>query len=232
MSIFESNDYKLSELQKINEIITEQNNKVENFIKNGFENNLAEIKDFYVKKYKEIDLPYTEEEINKWSWVKLIPRNLYLYLTNISRTLYTLEINKYGLYTIEETSYDEGIADMKEYMKEYMEDIETNIDANNDAEILRVKQTHFQISAYSDEYDNNREHYLSLETGEITELHYSDMPRKLFDSFDEYIYNDIGIAYQKIYKTGDKIYTELEWFALTYNALRAMSGLPSLRYES
>jgi hypothetical protein len=232
MSIFGSNDYKLSELQKRNEIITEQNNKVENFIKNGFENNLAEIKDLYVKKYKEIDLPYTEEEINKWSWIKLIPRKLYLYLTNVSRTLYTLEINNYGLYTIEETSYDEGIADMKEYM----EDIETNIDANNDAdndaEILRVKQTHLKISEYYDEYDNNREHYLSLETGEITELHYSDMPRKLFDSFDEYIYNDIGIAYQKLYKPEDKIYTELERFVLAYSALRALSGLPGLRYES
>ena len=232
MSVDELSNYELLELKKRNEIITDHNKKVENFIKNGFENNLAEIKDSYVKKYGEIDLPYTEEEINKWSWVNLIPRKLYLYLTNISRTMYTLEQNKYGLYTIEETSYDEGIADMKEYMEEYMNNIETNIDADVDAKRLKVRQTHLKISEYYDEFDNNREHYLSLETGEITELYYSEMPRKLFDSFDEYIYNDIGMTYKKLYKPGDKIYTELEMFAHNYNVLRAMSGQPVSRYES
>ena len=142
--------------------------------------------------------------------------------------MYTLENNKYGLYTIEETSYDEGIADMKEYMEEYMNNIDANIDADIDAKILRVKQTHLKISAYYDEYDNDREHYLSLETGEITELYYSEMPRKLFDSFDEYIYNDIGMTYKKLYKPGDKIPfdmfldDEIHHLYLKYNLMISM----------
>ncbi len=126
---------KKSKIDVENEKITKHNAKV-----SRIRNDLMELKNYLIEIHGEILPPYTKEEVDKWNYVHLIPKDLYVYLTNISRKIYIFDT-----IILTETSF-------VEQQKE--KDEEENID-DEQININKIIETQLQISSkYVDEYVN------------------------------------------------------------------------------
>lgn len=202
-----------SELDIANEKIIKHNDKV-----SRIRNNLTELKDYLIEKHGELLPAYTKEEVDKWNYVHLIPKDLYIYLTNISRKIYI----HYSII-LTETSFDEQQEEKDEF---------GNI-SDNQININKIIETQLQISSkYEDEYVNDK-YYLSPDNI-ITRIDYSEYRYgeiNVGGSFNNFLYDNIGLDYRKLYT--DETYTPItQIYASNYNFLRIMSGLQGLSYAT
>ncbi len=219
-----SKNVGLTEMDRKNEEITKHNEKVSRIRNNSFENNLTEIKNHLIKKYKELLPPYTKEEVDKWSFVHLIPNDLYLYLTNISRRIYIHDDYRnnysYNNLTITEKTFDQQQGDIDENDDPDLNDSEQiryNIERYN-----TILKTQLQISRYY--YDDSRDdkYYISpdnIVTCVDCDNTYDNDYRYRFNvlsSFTDFLYDNIGFKYRKLY-TEDTYISDLEIYAINYN---------------
>ncbi len=214
-------DYKLEQMNSENDLIREHNEKVTKIRNNSFENNLTEIKKYYSDIHGELIEPYSIEEINKLSYFNKLPQDLYLYLTNVSRKIYTLD----GHIITELNDED------------WEDDEIENEDKKIHNERQLVRKTQLKISSKQDEYDNCYSHYLSFDDNKISEISdsYDTLPYIIFDSFTEYIYDNMRLKLQKLYTMETyeaEIQAKMKIWAFSYNCLRIMSGLEGVNYDS
>lgn len=197
---------KKSKMDVENEKITKHNAKV-----SRIRNDLMELKNYLIEIHGEILPPYTKEEVDKWNYVHLIPKDLYVYLTNISRKIYIFDT-----IILTETSFDE---------QQKEKDEEENID-DEQININKIIETQLQISSkYVDEYINET-YYLSpdniITCIDYSEYHYGEI--NVGGSFNNFLYNNIGLYYRKLY-TDETYIPRIYTYASNYNFLRIMSGL-------
>ncbi len=221
-------NYKKSRMDEENKERTEHNEYVSKIRNYTFENNLTEIKDYLTEKYKELLPPYTKEEVDKWNFVHLIPKDLYLYLTNISRKIYTHISNE---KIITEKTFDSQQDYYEDctygYYERETEEYKTFINNHN----TLIKTQLFISYDYIEDFKGDR-YYLSSDNI-ITCVDNHNDKIHIKSSFADFLYDNNNLEYRKLHEieTYDP-HLGLKCFARTYNFLRIINGMPGLSYSS
>lgn len=235
----EKPDTERSKMDKENDKINQHNEEVARIRNNPFENNLGEIKNRLTQKHGKLLPPYTTEEVDKWNFVHLIPKDFYLYLTNISRKVYiyndkpviNIDDNGNEYFTdrdknliIDENSFDKQ---QRNYNPDDSDDPYDSDDSDDDDSFNerhnQIIRTQLKIAyRYSEDYDSD-EYYLSPDNI-ITRV---DSVIRIKSSFTDFLYDNMGLEYRTLY-TPETYRSPLEIYAMNYNFLRIMSGYGTL----